>query len=330
MARVKSSNSASERKTCVDCGRNKLSDNFYKTNSTLFFPDGRLNMCSDCVKKNVIFSDVNMVNEFLRQMDMPFVSEVWEESLKRTDTHPIGFYLKMMHNPKYKTLRYKDSNDVASIDKGFLIKDDAGNPINIDEVVMVKWGKESGYSTEDYIRLEKFYRNMKYNYDINNPVQEELLIEVAKLNIEKDKLLRAGDFANHKRASDTYSKTLADAGFRPVDKKNSLDEAGITSFGQVVQTIERDGFIPPKMVNYEKDDIDIMLLYYIQWAQGFTDRAMDIDIDPNWRDRVDLSMDIVNIDENENISDDKRDYSQEAIESVEEEIGIVGGEVDEE
>ena len=99
-----------------------------------------------------------------------------------------------------------------------------------------------------------------------------------------------------------------------------LDEMGLTSFGEVVAQIERTGFIPPKRIDYEKDDIDMMLLYYTQWAQHFTNSAVDTEPNENWREQVDLSEDLFMVDELSNIEDAEKDYAVEAIDEALEEI----------
>lgn len=319
---TRSKSSSSGRKNCVVCGRSKLSEHFYKTNSTLLFPDGRLNMCSDCVKQEIDFTNISIANDFLRQMDMPFISDVWEASLKNDKDKIIPSYLRIMHGMKYRDMRYKDSNSITSAIETKTIKDDAGKSIYIDEELMTKWGTQYSYTTEDYLKLEKFYRNMRYAYDISTPAHEEMLIDLARLNIEKEKLLAERQYNDYKNISAVFNNTLKDAGFRPIDRKSSLDEAGITSFGQIVQQVEKEGFIPPKLVEYEKDDIDAMLLYYIQWVQRFTDRQVSIEVDPDWRDQVDLDSDTITVDEAENIADAERSYAEEAIKSIENEIGI--------
>lgn len=310
-----------ERKTCVVCNRSKLSTNFFKIKSSLFFPDGRTTVCSNCIKEQVDFENPTIADELLRQMNMPFIQDVWDVAITKEDGEAISYYVRLMHNPKYSALSYKDSNNAEEAIAENIVRDDSGKAIIIDDEVMNRWGRDFGYSNDDYIKLEKFYRNMKYSYDINTPVQEEMLIEVSRLNIEKDILMKQRNFNDYKKASDVYKDAVASSGFRPVDKKSSLDEAGITSFGQVVQQIEKNGFIAPKQVSYEKDDIDAMLLYYLQWAQRFTEQPVSQSVDLDWKEQVDLSADF-SIDVNENKADAEKDYTKEALDGIEEEIGI--------
>lgn len=310
-----------ERKTCVICKRSKLSTNFFKIKSSLFFPDGRTTACSNCIKEQVEFSNQAIADDLLRQMNMPFIQEVWDVANEKEDGDSISYYVRLMHNPKYSSLTYKDSNMTEEDIAESVVRDDNGKAIIVDDDVMNKWGRDFGYSHEDYIKLEKFYRNMKYSYDISTPVQEEMLIEVSRLNIEKDALMKKRNFNDYKKASDVYKDAVASSGFRPVDKKSSLDEAGITSFGQVVQQIEKNGFIKPKQVEYEKDDIDAMLLFYLQWAQRFTEQPVSQEVPQDWKEQVDLSVDFM-IDVDENKADAEKDYSKELLDGLEEEIGI--------
>lgn len=85
---------------------------------------------------------------------------------------------------------------------------------------------------------------------------------------------------------------MSSAGFRPIDKKNISDETGLGSFSEVWAEIEKEGFVPQGLVDYEPDDIDDMLLYYIQGMQRFTGSAVSTELeDPDWRETADIIRD---------------------------------------
>ena len=46
----------------------------------MLFPDGKLNVCTECVKRDINFDDLNQVINFLRQIDRPFYLEQWEKA----------------------------------------------------------------------------------------------------------------------------------------------------------------------------------------------------------------------------------------------------------
>ena len=85
---------------------------------------------------------------------------------------------------------------------------------------------------------------------------------------------------------------MQSAGFRPIDKKNISDETGLGSFSEVWAEIEKEGFIPQGLADYEPDDIDDMLLYYIQGMQRFTGSAVSTELeDPDWRETAEIMRD---------------------------------------
>lgn len=315
------------RRVCQSCNRSKSLDSFYKTNSPILFPDGKLNVCTECVKREINFDDSSQVINFLRQIDRPFYLEQWEKAKAKGTANPLSAYLSVVGVLKqYSDKKFDDSDGItnsnqmiSSVDS-MTTEDDDGEKIVITNSIMEKWGKNFGYTVEQYMKLEQFYRNMKKSYEINTPTLEVMLMDICRLNVDKETLLSERNYGDYERVSRAFNKSMQDAGFRPIDKKDALDEMGLTSFGEVVAQIERTGFIPPKRIEYEKDDIDMMLLYYTQWAQHFTNSAVDTEPNENWRDQVDLSEDLFLVDELSNIEDAEKDYAVEAIDEALEEI----------
>lgn len=293
----------------------------------MLFPDGKLNVCTECVKKDIDFDNLNQVINFLRQIDRPFYSKQWEKAKAKGSTNPLSAYLSIVSVLKqYSDKKFDDSDGIVSSNQiigkmdSMTAEDDSGEMIVINDSIMRKWGTNFGYTVEQYIKLEQFYRNMKKSYEINTPTLEVMLMDICRLNVDKETLLSERNYGDYERVSRAFNKSMTDAGFRPIDKKDALDEMGLSSFGEVVAQVERTGFIPPKRIDYEKDDIDMMLLYYIQWAQHFTNSAVDTEPNENWREQVDLSEDLFLVDETSNIEDAEKDYSVEAIDEALEEI----------
>ena len=91
-----------ERKTCVVCNRSKLSTNFFKIKSSLFFPDGRTTVCSNCIKEQVDFENPTIADELLRQMNMPFIQDVWDVAI--TNSGPEIIEINSAPGPKLMQL----------------------------------------------------------------------------------------------------------------------------------------------------------------------------------------------------------------------------------
>lgn len=276
-----------------DCKKERALNFFYKVDSPLF-PDGHLNICRDCLRDSIDVDDVQEVIDFLRQIDKPFHKQEWDKALdKRDKRHPIGSYIKTLSLQQYKGETFKDSDgvegafnvDLKSIKSDDEIKTEAGEVITFDEKLFVsRWGV--GYKKYEYLSLEKFYQDMLDSYEVVTANHKKMLIQLAKLTLEMDRLLSAQDFTNYQKVSNVYDNLLKSAGFRPVDRKNGAESTGIFSFSQVWAEIEKEGFVPPKMVEYPKDDVDYMLLYYIQFTQRLVGKSVSTEPPKNWRDEV--------------------------------------------
>lgn len=308
---------ADKRKKCLDCGKNKPLNQFYRTNNESAFPDNRYHTCNLCTRESVGEESGKNLADFLYEINRPFIKEIWDNAKER-DGHTLGEYLRMISSkPDYQNLGYESSDVKLDFGKYKVqetrphLYDKESVIIVLDNELRAKWFKhDNEYNNDEILQLELYFRNMKYDYDIATTAQESMLEELSVLNMTKSKLLREKDYQSHKRVSDVFNKVMQDAGFRPIDKKDNLEKTGIDSLSELVAQLERDGgFIAPKRVEYEPDDIDKMLTYYIQWAQRFNDQAVETEIITNWRDDIDDSQIAFEVDATAN-SDYDEDLEQ--------------------
>lgn len=297
-----------EKKKCLSCGKNKPLNQFYKTNNEMAFPDERYHTCNVCTRENVGEESGEKLSEFLYEINRPFLKDVWATAQTRKG-HTLGEYLRIIAStPDYQFLGYEKSDVKLDIGKHQVqetrphIYDKENVIIVLDNDLRNKWyGHDSSYTNDEILELELYFRNMKYDYEIDTTAKESMLEELSVLNIEKKRLLNDKDYSNYKHVSQVFKTTMADAGFRPVDKQGSLEKTGIDSLGEIAAQIERDGgFIKPKRVEYEPDDIDKMLTYYIQWAQRFTEQSVETEIIRDWREDIDEESVLFEVDSSAN------------------------------
>jgi hypothetical protein len=227
--------------------------------------------------------------EVLQKIDRPFINIVWNTSLK-SKNNPIGEYLKNVASlHQYKNLTFKDS-EVEKMKKAsgskheVMIKEKLGEDFEITADLILKWGQ--GYSDFEYMKLEKYYNDMMQSYEIETPQHKTDLEKLAKLNIKMDRLIEEDDFANIQKLGATISKIQQDAGFRAIDRKSGAEATGLFSFSQVWAKIEQEGFVEPKQHDYDKDDIDYMLMYYVQFTQRLAGKEVSVEPNQNWRNEV--------------------------------------------
>lgn len=269
---------AKKSKACLSCGKSKVATAYYSSNSKMF-GDGKVPICKVCLAGQVNENDISTVKEVLRQIDKPFIFMVWKSAYD-SPKDTFGNYMKIINSlPQYKNMTYDNSIDeienIDDIDDSFenSIEDvESDGNISVTTEVKLKFG--SGYKNEEYIKMEKFYQDMIATHEINSPQHKEMLVEICKVNIQKDRTLREGDINSYKKLSDASKVLIADAGFRPADRVSGSEATGIRTFSQIFEEIEKDGFIVPTPIEIHEDVLDRTIMY----MQNYTRRLLNMDV----------------------------------------------------
>jgi len=253
------------KKKCNTCTKEKAETFFFKVDSPLF-PDGRINTCRDCVREQVNVEDIEQVIGFLRQIDKPFYQDEWDKALT-SGSHPIGVYLGKINSlQQYKGKSFINSDGMNGIGKVDLqsakapdtIENVKGEVIEYTDELVNKWG--IGYKKQEYLRMEKFYQDMRLTHEIHTPVHVNKLMELAYLQIEQERLRQERDMPNYVKLAKTIDDMEKSAGFRPVDRQGLDDATGIRSFSQIFEEVEKRGFRMPPAIDFEKDIVDAMIV----------------------------------------------------------------------
>lgn len=253
------------KKTCHTCGKHKLTTFFFKVDSHLF-PDGMINTCRDCVREQVDVEDMEQVISFLRQIDKPFLQDYWDEALK-TNRHPLGEYIRKVNSlSQMKGKNFDNSDgingvgkiDLSSVKAPDSIENVKGELIEYSDDLVNKWG--IGYKKHEYLKMEKFYQDMRLTHEIHTPVHVNKLMELAYLSIEQERLRQERDMPNYTKLAKTIDDMEKSAGFRPVDRQGIDGATGIKSFAQIWEEVEKRGFRKPPKSVFKEDIVDAMII----------------------------------------------------------------------
>jgi len=255
------------KKKCTNesCERVRSYTFFYKVDSPIF-PDGMLNICRDCVRDQVDIEDMDSIIGFLRQIDKPFHQKEWDNALKAKG-HPIGVYLSKINSlVQYKGETFNNSDgfngfgkiDLSSAKTKDEILNLKGEKIFYSDELVDKWG--IGYKKEEYLKMEKFYQDMRFTHEINTPVHIGKLMELAYLQIELTRLRKERAISDYTKLASTIDKMEQSSGFRPVDRQGLDDATGMRSFSQIFEEVEKRGFRMPPVVEIERDIVDAMIV----------------------------------------------------------------------
>ena len=102
---------------CEKCKRTKNEDNFYTSNNLEKYPEGRLNMCKECLTMHVDNWNSDTFLWILQECDVPYVPDEWNKLLTSygkdrasvTGMTIIGRYLSKMKLKQFKDYRWKDT-----------------------------------------------------------------------------------------------------------------------------------------------------------------------------------------------------------------------------
>jgi len=300
------------------CQRTRNVSFFYKVDSPLF-PDGTINICRDCVRDSINVDDINEVIGFLRQIDKPFKKKEWDKALSSRDKrHPIGSYLQKLGLKQYDGMTFQDSDgfngagkiDLSSAKEPDSIENANGELIIYSDDLVNKWG--TGYQKYEYLKMEKFYQDMRMTHDIHTPVHIQKLTELAHLTVMQERLRREGKINEYSKLAGTIDTIEKSAGFRPVDRQGVDDATGMRTLSQIWEEVEKRGWRKPPPIVYNEDIIDGMIIsianYYHrivgkeilkdvpddikeELQEFFEDDLTPVDIDDEEYENIDFSSD---------------------------------------
>lgn len=260
-----------------DCKKEKAITEFYASNSVLF--DGYVPICKKCIKKMINENDMDSVKVALQRIDKPFVAKVWK-SAEDGDGDTVGNYFRMINSlHQYKEWNWSDS-DFEGESNTNIYKQKFDNLEDIEEMetengtiylnkdIALKYG--SGFTNREYLTMENFYIEMENTHDISQPQTKKQLVYLCKLQVQMDRALEENDDGAFKNYNDRYEKILQSSGFRPIDKKDSIEKTGMRSFSAIFEEVERKGYVEPKPISERMDLVDVAMREFINY-----DRVID-------------------------------------------------------
>lgn len=252
-----------EKKRCSKCGDEKRLVDFYKSNSELN-TDGKLGICKQCVQDRyekllTIYEGKSMsaFKHLLFNLDEFFSEELYNECVMKDGTKFIGEYFKVVNRDK----NYRENTSLNNTLESNETKDiqlEDGNIVN--ESLVDKWGE--GYTASEYRKLERKYKVYSEHYPNKRLQEQEILKQLAELDIMKEKCRVSGDKNGYDKISTQIRRTMEDLNVLP---KQSADEEEQLTLGNIIKMIEYEEPIP--MTSPEFDDVNkiekIMDKYFI-------------------------------------------------------------------
>lgn len=235
---------------CCSCGE-LLGASSYSNSKSIFFTDGKLPICNDCLDKEAKDwkGSWDFANQVCQWADVPFIPEQWTKIYKSTPDKAISTYLKFLSKDQYQRVHWEEyeekwreaikNNNERDLHPVF-------NQKEIDQLAL-DWGP---YTTQELYSLEKYFQELKTTFGISDAATEKDARFLAKISLEMDKNIANGAQGIEKLVS-AYNKIKESGGFS-ADKASGADD--FSSVSELVCFMEKNGWVK-KFHNDETNDI---------------------------------------------------------------------------
>lgn len=151
-------------------------------------------------------------------------------------TPPTNSDLEAAAGDPYQQDQFIDEKDLP---------DPAADLTDEDKIKLaVKWGRL--YKPNEWIQLEKDYRQMVKDFEIDDADTKNSLILICKLNLKANQCLDRGDYDGFTKLSKELSSQRKLANFAAIGRKKDEKEDFVTSAGELVAYCQKYGGIIPK------------------------------------------------------------------------------------
>ncbi|PKR82860.1 hypothetical protein [Heyndrickxia camelliae] len=262
--------------TCTCCGKDKIEDHFYSSNSPFHKNTGKLHVCKDCFWEYVN-DDVENLKQALRMIDKPFLIDILnssEEESKSTGKSLIKLYMKNVVMNRNKDLTWADS-DIFNSSQTIVenhIQDD--NDEEIEESVKY-WGR--GYSEWEYSFLEEERYKLMSSFECPDYGMEMIMKDICCINLDIEKLRQERKDNSQKTITnliDTRSKLMNDANMKPIQSTGAEGNDQIT-FGTLIKKWENEKPIPTPLEDEMKEYIDTFMIGHLAKMEGLNNELTE-------------------------------------------------------
>lgn len=236
---------------CQYCNKNQPKSE-YLPSSSPFWKEGHINVCHTCLEELVDFNDLNQIDRVLQFANMAFLPGEWRKIYKREEKKALRKYGQLYWDFNYYKYDWGEQNK-----KLMSLAENGLAEVEIEELkpgllreLKLRWGEMDEL---DLLTLERYYNSILGDYDVNTEAQRDMFRKICRLSLAIDKDLQANFVDKDKIAQ--YEKLMASV-LKMVEKTQS---DAITSIGQVIEFIERNGYKANFYDGLPRDEIDLIM-----------------------------------------------------------------------
>ena len=239
-------------KPCCRCGGMFGEEGFAPTKS-LFFADGVIPMCNDCVDKDLAAHDWNWeyVDKMCQMADIPFVPKEWERLREMTEQEVFFRYATIFLASEYEGIGWSDYYKAfKELKAAGALEDEL--PEIADKKrrqLKEKWG--SNYDDEALRYLEGLFNGLMTTQNVNGALQVDQAKKICKMSYEVDRRIDEG--TDFDKLLSSYDRLVKAAEFTPKNVKNIND---FDTFGEAIKWLEKNGWRNTFYDNVTRDIVD--------------------------------------------------------------------------
>jgi hypothetical protein len=205
-------------------------------------------VCLDCLFKQINPKNLDQADFFCRTYNIPFNPDKWIELVERLGGNKNIFaaYAQLWHedNPELATmwLDGKTKDQWREISEEWrqcrTFAELLANIAPVKEQFMrrakIKWGGD--YSFEEYVQLDSLLVSTLRAGDITNPLQIDAIKKAARISIQLDQAILAGDAKSIKDLTSAYSTFTKTAQIDDVIQSSNKDViATVSDLGEYIE-----------------------------------------------------------------------------------------------
>lgn len=236
---------------CESCGENKSPSDFMPSTGK-YWPNGRINVCYDCIAVSVDGDDLNDVDRLFQHANMAFFPDEWRKLWRREKERAFRKYAEIYNEINYYKYDWGEQNDkISQLARTGVIETELSElKPSLIEKLKITWGEMNEL---DLLRMEKYFNSALKDYNVKKETERDLLRKIVRLSIIIDNDLMRGE--TDKVKVDLYDKLMKTA----LNTLEASKQKGITSISQIIEFIEKNGFKPTYYNGIPKDEIDMIL-----------------------------------------------------------------------
>lgn len=249
-----------QNKNCSQMGRHLSADDFYKSRDAMV---PHHPYCKDCVNKMVDMNNLETVYPVLKQLDTPFIMDVWNRVCKRKSPTCIGDYLKLInftYRKRYEGLGFNDSIYELTETEPEEITENVQQMLDDVPVWVDEW--QGKYTKSDLKYLNDYYAGLQNDFKIITTNHKDYARKIAQASLSQmkayQKMLMGEEGADlaYEKATKIFDMLSKSAQF--AESQRGANDVALGCFGRVFDAVEKHNWVP-EYVPTDEDMYDKLL-----------------------------------------------------------------------